>query len=422
MPRPDVLIVGAGPAGSSLSWRLARRGLRVRLLDARAFPRSKPCGDSISPGATPILAEIGVVDELRAVGAAEISGWRVRAPDGSWFEGHYAEPGLAAPRTGFALARGDLDAILLRAATSVGAEFLPHRRAFGLLERGGRVIGVRARGPDGEVEDHPARFVVGADGLRSRIARLLGGVRLGDRRRLVMVGRFEGVRDRPHRDGPRPAAGGRVGEIRVSRDGVLGYAPIGPRRCNMTLVLPAAEGRRVAADPSGFFRSAVRRYGASGHIEDGSLIGRLEVTGPFEVTPSRRTAPGALLVGDAAGYFDPLTGQGVFRALQGATLAARAVLEVLSEPSRETATLGSYERELDRSLIASRRVQRLIDAVITRPELMGASARFLAEHPGIASLLIDVTGDRVPPAALTRPRVWLGAWRQGGGTGRSRAA
>ena len=422
MGASDVLIVGAGPAGSSLAWRLARSGIRVRVLDARAFPRSKPCGDSISPGATPILAEIGVVDALRAAGAAEISGWRVRAPDGTWFEGRYAEPGLAAPQTGFALARSELDAILLRAATDAGAEFLPRRRAFDLLQRDGRVVGVRARGPDGEVEDHPAGFVVGADGLRSRIARLLGGVRLGDRRRLVMVGRFEGVRESAPRNVHPTTPGGRLGQVRISRNGVLGYAPIGPHRCNVTLVLPAADARRVAADPYAFFHSTVRRYGALECIEDGSLIGDLEVTGPFEVTPRHRTAPGALLVGDAAGYFDPLTGQGVFRALYGARLASRAILEALSDPALEVASLGLYERNLDRSLVPSRRVQRMIDAVITRPELMGASARFLAEHPGIASLLIDVTGDRVPPGTLTRPRAWLGAWRQETDADRTRAA
>jgi flavin-dependent dehydrogenase len=422
MGASDVLIIGAGPAGSSLAWRLARSGLQVRVLDARAFPRSKPCGDAISPGATPILAEIGVVHALREAGAAEISGWRVRAPDGTWFEGRYAEPGSAAPRTGLALARRELDAILLRAATDAGAEFLPRRRAFDLLRRDGRVVGVRARGPDGEVEDHPASFVVGADGLRSRIARLLGGVRLGDRGRLVMVGRFARVTESRRRVVAPTGAGARVGEVRISRTGVLGYAPIGLNRCNLTLVVPIADARGVAADPYAFFHSTVRRYGALEYIENGSLIGGLEVTGPFEVTPRRRTVPGALLVGDAAGYFDPLTGQGVYRALYGARLASRAILEALSQPAFEVASLGLYERDLDRSLVPSRRVQRMIDAVITRPELMGASARFLAEHPGIASMLIDVTGDRVPPVTLARPRAWLGAWRQETGGDRTRAA
>jgi flavin-dependent dehydrogenase len=403
-----VLIVGAGPAGSSLAWRLASSGIATRMLDARDFPRSKPCGDTISPGATPILEEMGVSGAVRAAGAAEISGWRIRAPDGTWFEGRYAVPEEETPAHGFAIARAEFDALLLGAAREAGAGFLPRRRVFGLLERDGRVTGVRARGPDGEVERHTASVIVGADGLRSRVARLLGGVRLGPRRRLALVGRFA--------DAPVNAP---LGELRISGDGVLGYAPIGGRRCNITLVLPALSAPAIARDREGFFDGAIGRYGARALIEGASLVGNPEVTGPFEVTPIRRTAPGALLVGDAAGYFDPFTGQGIFRALDGARLAAAAILGILESPELEAGWLTRYERDVDRSLVPSRRVQRLIDAVIARPRVMGGSARVLAAYDGLASLLVDVAGDRLPPSTLTRPKAWLNALRSSSGEGRT---
>jgi flavin-dependent dehydrogenase len=403
---PEVVIVGAGPAGSSLAWRLASSGIRTRIVDARAFPRSKPCGDALSPGATPILEEIGVLGAVRAAGAAEISGWRVRAPNGAWFEGRYSLREQNTPACGLAIARAELDTLLLRTARDAGAEFLSRRRVFGLAERDGRVTGIRARGPDGEVESHAAEVVVGADGLRSRVARSLGGVRLGARRRLALVGRFANVRaDIP------------LGELRISDEGVLGYAPIGQRLCNLTLVLPEARAHAIARDRGDFFTHAVREYGAQHLIEGARLLGELEVTGPFEVMPVRRTAPGALLVGDAAGYFDPFTGQGIFRALYGARLAAAAIRGILRAPELEAMWLRQYERDLERFLTPSRRVQRLIDAVITRPGLIAASARALASHPGLASLVVDVTGDRVPPSALTRPKTWLHAFRTSSGTG-----
>ena len=403
---PEVVIVGAGPAGSSLASRLASSGIATYLLDARAFPRSKPCGDALSPGATPILEELGVLDAVYAAGAAEISGWRIRAPSGAWFEGLYDATEDGTPSSGLALARADFDAVLLRAARDAGAEFLPRRRVFDLLERDGRVVGVRARGPDGEIEEHTGSVVVGADGLRSRVARSLAGVRLGSRRRLVLVGRFADV-----------PVHGPLGELRISNEGVLGYAPIGHRRCNLTLVVPAAHAPAIARNRRGFFDAAVRRYGVLRLIQGAKPVGDLEVTGPFEVTPVQRTAPGALLVGDAAGYFDPFTGQGIFRALHGARLAAAAIRGILEAPELEARWLERYERELDRFLVPSRRVQWLIDAVITRPGLITASARVLASRPGLASLLVDVIGDRRPPSTLARPGVWLDALRAASGTG-----
>lgn len=100
---PDALIVGAGPAGSSLAWRLASAGARVLLIDATAFPRSKPCGDALSPGATPFLREMGVVRSLRDAGAHSLRGWRIQTPSGRWFEGRFAAPRTGVPRLAFAV-------------------------------------------------------------------------------------------------------------------------------------------------------------------------------------------------------------------------------------------------------------------------------------------------------------------------------
>lgn len=393
--RFDVIVVGAGPAGSATAIRLTRRGLRTLLLDARAFPRSKPCGDAVSPGATPLLRELGVEDAVRARSHGAVDEWAIRSPAGRWFGGGYREDLAESPATGLAVDRRDLDRALVEGARDAGAELLEGRRVFDLVRRGGRVRGVRARGPDGEPETLAADFVVGADGLRSRVARLLGPVHGGRRPRLALVGRLEGVRGARTR-----------GELRLTRDGVVGTVPIGPDRANVTLVVPRTEGRRLAADPEAFFRVRVRSVGLGDRIDGARLVRPLDITGPFQARPSRRTAPGVLLVGDAAGYFDPLTGQGVYGALRGAGLAAGAVAGSLEARHTEADRLADYERALDGLLGPMRRVQRLIDGAVRRPVLIEPLAWLFAARPELAWLLFEVTGDRLPAGALVRPSVW----------------
>lgn len=401
----DALVVGAGPAGCATAWHLARRGIRVLLVDAQAFPRSKPCGDAVSPGALPLLEEMGLAQRLSAVGAARIPGWSIRARDGTWFHGRHRDGGSRAPKEGIGLPRSELDQLLLSAALEAGARFLPRQRVFRLRVRQGRARGVVARGPDGAERELAARLVVGADGLRSRVARLLGPLTRGSRQRLALVGRF----DRWNGGGvPRDAVA--FGELRFVPDGVVGRAPLGGGRWNVTAVVPADRARDISTDALAFYR---RRLALAdlGHLCDRELAGPLEVTGPFEVEPATTAAPGVLLAGDAAGYFDPLTGQGVYRALVGGRLAAAAAARLLARPEREAVELRRYRKGLARFLRPSRRVQRLVDALAFRPGGLELLARFLARRPALADLLVDVTGDRLPPGALASPRRWLGALR-----------
>lgn len=412
----DVLVVGAGPAGASTARRLAGAGIDVLLLDASSFPRSKPCGDCLSPGATPLLRELGVLERLERRGPGRLAGWRIRTPAGAWFGGRFGGSGPEArpvPRRGLSLPRRELDAALVEAAVEAGARLRERVRVFGLLRRGGRVRGVRARDDAGEDTLLRARVVVGADGLRSTVARRLAGVRRGPRDRLAVVGRFRGVE--PCRGGPGadPASGALpAGEMRLSREGMLGLAPTGAGRWNATLVLPRDRAPRLAPDPAGLFRRRLEDYGVADRFRDAERVGELEITGPFEVVPRRATAPGALLVGDAAGYFDPLTGQGIHRALATGRAAAKAVRTILAAagPAAAASARLRYEGELHRLLDPGRRVQRLVDAVVSRPWLMEPVGQTLAARSGLASLLVDVAGDRLPPTELVAPRRLARAW------------
>lgn len=117
---PDVIIVGAGPAGSSLALRLARNGIRVALLDRAGFPRDKPCAEYLNHDATRLLAETGALPRLLAAGAASLAGMHIRAPNGTWIRGTFDRRDGGQVHA-LSVRRLVLDATLLDMARAAGA-------------------------------------------------------------------------------------------------------------------------------------------------------------------------------------------------------------------------------------------------------------------------------------------------------------
>lgn len=409
----DAIVVGAGPAGSTAAWKLARAGVRVLLIDGSEFPRSKPCGEAFSPGATPLLDEMGVLDRLRDEGAVEISGFRLRTPEGRFVSAGFGPARDGIPSEALAISRRRFDAVLLDAAIAAGAQFRAPVRVFDVAAPeagdagvcGPGVVRLRARERSGREVTLSASWVIGADGLRSVVARRVMGVRRGPRDRLAVVGRYA----------PGGAAGGpaRLVELRLSDRGVLGAAPIENGMSTVAVVVSRGRAAELSAGPFGFYRAEVETYGFLPPESEDALAEPLEVTGPFEVTPRDVTAPGVLLAGDAAGYFDPFTGQGVYRALVTGRHAADAVAAALSGPEDASAARRRYSEKLADLLVPGRRVQKLVDAVVSRPALVNPAGRLMARRPGLLSLLLDVTGDRVPPGRLARPSALMAGWRAG---------
>jgi menaquinone-9 beta-reductase len=212
------VVVGGGPAGSATAWALASQGLDVLVLDRARFPRDKPCAEYLSPQGSRILDAMGVLGTVEAAGAAQLAGMRVRSPDGGMIHGEFAaQHGFTGFRDrGLALRRRVLDPILQRAAQSAGACVRDNQCVDALITVGDTVTGVRVRSAKGAREIRAA-LVIGADGLRSGVARNLGlASRLPWPRRVAFVAHYRGV----------PGIGAH-GEMHVERDGYAGLADVG---------------------------------------------------------------------------------------------------------------------------------------------------------------------------------------------------
>ncbi|MFD1954818.1 NAD(P)/FAD-dependent oxidoreductase [Paenibacillus thailandensis] len=384
----DVVVIGAGPAGSVVARLLALRGLKVRLLERAAFPKRKPCGESLNPGAVAALARVGTpAESLLADGAGELDGgivrgWRL-ANNRLRLEASYP-PG----RYGIGCRRELLDERLVREACRAGVLLDEHMHVEGIVwNELGHAAGVYGRSAaTGKPFRLPARLVVGADGLRSAIARSAGlASRPGRLRKAAFTARLIGVE----------ALEDAV-ELHTEPDLVVGVAPLGGGLANLTLALQGAAAASAAKDKAGFMLEAARRQPwLAERLAGAALAGEVLASGPFDRPVRAAALPGLVLVGDAAGYYDPLTGQGIYRAIRSAELAAPRVAESLASGSFRP--LAQYERERRKEFAPGVRLQRLIEWSSRQPPVWNAALRGLSASPRLKEALAGRIGDcRVP--------------------------
>lgn len=396
MKSPRVLVVGGGPAGASVAFALARRGIEVLVVDRARFPRPKPCAEYLSPEASRILADMGALDAIEATGAAALAGIRVRAPNGSTIAGDFiAKHGFRGFRDrGLSVRREVLDAILLDRARAAGAHVLEGVRVTDVVLEGERTVGVRTLVGEAAGELR-APIVVAADGLRSVVARRLGLARSHRwPRRLALVTHYRDVRDV-----------GEHGEMHVERDGYVGIADVGNGLTTVALVVPASRSREMSGDRAAFVDRWLGRHShLAPRFAAATRASPVVATGPFASHAKRAWAPGAALVGDAADFFDPFTGEGIYAALRGGELLAEHVAQALEQTDARAsdACLAAYDAARRREFGGKWIVERVIGAVVGAAPLINRAAARLSRRKDLADLLIGVTGDFVPAREIVR--------------------
>jgi flavin-dependent dehydrogenase len=390
----EVLVAGAGPGGSATAILLARAGLRVVLVDRSAFPRDKACSEYMSPEAVRVLDRLGVVESLEAAGGVALVGTSVTAARGSRLHGEFARAGHSPFRsTGLSVSRRVLDAALVEAARGAGVEVLERTALEELLHEDGGVAGAVLRGRDGTIRSLRARLTVGADGLRSVVARRLGGRRHGRPRRVAFVAHLDGVE-----------AMASSAELHVGTAGYVGLNPVGFGRTNAALVVPAARARAARGRAEAFFLEGLRDFpDVARRVERSRVARRVLATGPFAAWSGRVVAHGAALVGDAADFFDPFTGDGIYCALRGAELLSETVVRTGGGNGMFTATeLAPYRRARRRAFAGKWAVERLVGYAMEFPRVFDRAVGRLHRRD-MAHTFIGVTGDFVPARAVLNP-------------------
>jgi 2-polyprenyl-6-methoxyphenol hydroxylase-like FAD-dependent oxidoreductase len=341
----DVIIVGARVAGASLAILLGRQGRRVLLVDGDRFPSDTLSTHFLLPPAVDMLARLGALAEVEALGYRRITRRRTYLGD-CMVEGRIRPPGPGgAAGYGLCPRRDRLDWILIqRALAHSSVEFRPQTAVEGLLWDGGRVAGARLRARDGSRRTVYARVVVGADGRHSRMAGWVGAPRYHEVPpiRPVYYAYYRGVEPLPE-----PA-----NEV-FFQDGRIGYVlPMEPGVDCLVLEPEPDEFSRFRADAAAEFDAALRALpGMARRLaaarREGPVLGTRGVENFLRVP----AGPGWALTGDAALCKDPSTATGIQDAFTQSFLLAEALGATLDGADWE-ATMRQYRRYRDAAVLS----------------------------------------------------------------------
>jgi menaquinone-9 beta-reductase len=403
----DVLIIGGGPAGSACAYWLADAGWDVAVVEKKRFPRTKTCGDGLTPRSVRQLRDMGLEGSL--FGAHRYRGLRScgfgRTLELDWPE----HPSF--PSYGYTITRFDLDGLVAERATKAGATFHQGTEAVApLIEEAvvgdvpGSLLpacgGAEVRGPEGERRQIRARYVVVADGSNSRFGRALGTSR--DRTRPLGMA-LRGYYRSPRHDDPYIES---HLDIRDSDGSVVpGYGwifPLGDGRVNVGVGLLSTDRRWRGTNTSRLMDAFVQWAPSSWEISPETSCG--PPTGgklPMGLAVEPLFGPNILVVGDAAGCINPFNGEGIAYGYETGRLAAAALGRALS--GEGSAAVRSYADELERWYGTYFKVGRAFVRLISQPRLMRWCAGIGMHSEPLMSQLLRIM------ANLMRPDVTGGA-------------
>ncbi len=399
--------MGGGPGGAVCAALLAQSGVAVTLLDRAAFPRDKACGEFLTMGARRLLQDMGVWDRLVQAGARPVTATVLAAPDGR----RVTHAPLDGGPTGYALRRVTLDAALLAHARSAGVDARENFAVRDLCrDENGQVVGVRGQAKGGEIQSLRARLVVGADGAHSLVARQLGLVSAIPRlQRVAVVAHWHGVTGRNdtiemRTHGPLVCGMGFPGGETGADESASA-----PFTANTTFVMPTAQATQMAGRAGEWIEETLlaRFPDLAERLAGARRETQIRTVGCFGHRCAAPVADGALLVGDAATFIDPFTGEGVYFSLRGAQLAAEAAYDALKRGDTTRHGLRAYagaRRELARRYL----LIDVVQAVVRIPALLNVAARRLERYPGATDRLLRVLSDTRPVGDALHPAL---LWR-----------
>lgn len=376
----EVIVVGAGPAGSTVATYLARSGVDVLLLEKTEFPREKVCGDGLTPRGVKQLIDLGI-DTSEDAGWVHSRGLRILTGDLTleldW-------PDLTSyPPYGVSRTRHDFDDLLAKLAVKAGARLYERTTVTSAItDATGRVVGVEAKvGPERTPVSYRAPLVLACDGVSARLA-LSVGIEKNEKRPMgVAVRQYY---KSPRHDDPFIEGHLELWDRSDPRDPKLlpGYGwafPLGDGTVNVGLGMLSTSASFRNTDYRALLRQWLDGTPEEWGYREENAIGKVGGAGlpmGFNRTPHYRD--GLLLLGDAGGMVSPFNGEGISAAMESAQIAAEVVVQALARregPSRERA-LEAYPRAVRELMGGYYQLGNVFAKIIGKPKIMHACTKY----------------------------------------------
>jgi menaquinone-9 beta-reductase len=382
----DAVIIGAGPAGCASALFLHRAGYQVILLDRALFPRDKVCGEFISPAADSILDDLGVLSSIEKENPERVQGVFISSYEGAELGIDYPplEKGQKNP-TSLSVPRFLLDNLFLKRLKSIGIEVLEEHSVDDFIFDSGNVAGVKVRDSENKNLELSAKVVIDAGGRNAvSLRRLNLKNNIKGEGKIAIAAHWKNIR--------LPQA---YCYMHVGDPGYTGIAQVGRDSVNAVMIASTSKvkGQNIAEFyKNGIYKNTKRRKLLAG----AELAEEPRTVESLAFSVKAPQCGGLVLVGDASGFIDPFTGEGIYLSLRSAQLAAQTLDSAFQKQDFSKNKLAEYDQARSKEFSAKFTLSRILQKVIYNRRFCDLVVKTLIKNPSLGNSLVGVIGDYYP--------------------------